>query len=178
MRGRDLGPRRESSDGMRSVRGGDVLRRRHGADSAMRDRDLGPRWQSSDGVRCVDELRAWTGGGRQRHRHDGPDVREVRERKIQRNGERGELHGLVKLPAGRLRERRGDIDLRSPVRGLRGLLQQHRRQLALVHERSLLPERLPLRPPGLLRSYVRMQVTFRPTLIMLMPYRAPGDAAG
>ncbi|HEX8106763.1 MAG TPA: hypothetical protein VF516_03495 [Kofleriaceae bacterium] len=70
----------------------------------------------------MDELLAWTGGGHQRYRHEGPDVREVRERDIQHDRERGELHDLDKLPAWRLRERKWDIGFRSPVRAMRGLL--------------------------------------------------------
>ena len=63
-------------------------------------------------------------------------MRDVCERDIQHNGERCELQDLDKLPGWRPRAREWDIDFRSPVRGVRGLLRQHRRQRAFVHGRS------------------------------------------
>jgi hypothetical protein len=49
-------------------------------------------------------------------------MRGVCERDIQHNGERCELQDLDKLPAWRLRAREWNIDFRSPVRIVSGLL--------------------------------------------------------
>ena len=92
---------------LRELRGGQLLRRRHGAASSVHGRDVGPRRKLRHAVRGVDHVRGGDARARERFEHDRSHLRGVHGGHVYDDEQRVELFKLDHLRRRHVREHGG-----------------------------------------------------------------------